>query len=446
MNKVSLLVFLAALAFVPALGAESAAAKSLSPEDAVKAALSGDARVEGAAWDLLAAQAKAKEAELRRLPALSLATSYTRLSDLQSSIDFGGRIISLSSLDNNFSLNANLQYPVFTGFRLEESAKLAAVQAQGKAITAEMIKRSLVFEVLRSYWEALRASNNVGMLKESRDLAVHSLEVVKPQLAQGTALRADLLNAEMRLNQAEMDLGAATNAQRKALLSLAVLVGAGSGASLDLNGKPEPVPDSRFPSLDAPELIRRALENRPETRASSLSAVSAELGYKLATAPLYPTVNLTGSYAFADPNPRVYFQSDPWKFTGTWSLGLSVSYDLGGLPANLSAREAQADSLAKSRSDDRRQRETVELDVRSCLLSFEQARTDYGIVSSMIDQALENERVTERRVAAGTASDLDLESAKMSRLKVEFSIANKLIDEQIAAADLERAAALASVE
>jgi outer membrane protein len=201
--------------------------------------------------------------------------------------------------------------------------------------------------------------------------------------------------------------------------------------------------DGRFPSLDMAELERLALENRPETRATALSVAAAETGRRLAEAPLYPTLSVSGNYVYADPNSRVYFQSDPWKFTATWSLSATLSYDLGGVPAALAERDAQVAAARRSSADDRRQRESIAFDVRVCLQSFLQVRSDYGLVSGMIGQARENERVAEQRLAAGTASDLDLLSARLGRLKVEFSIANELIDEEVAAADLERAVALA---
>ncbi|MGA2477215.1 MAG: TolC family protein [Spirochaetia bacterium] len=449
------IVILAGAVFLSGLGADP---RPLSPREAVSAALSSDARVESATYDWLAAQTKAREAGLRKLPSLSLGAGYTRLSHVDSSISFSGLTFALPSLDDSFQLSASLQYPLFTGFRVEESAKLAEVQAQGKGIAAEMIRRSIIFEAQRVYWETQRSTLNVGMLKESLALAAQNLEVTRQQLAHGSAMNADLLTAQMRYDQAAMDLGAGTAAQKQAFWTLASLVEGSRGTDLTqwaaadpettfaLTAKPEPVPDSRFPTLIEAELIGRALANRPETRAASLISASAEIGRKIAEAPLYPTVSITGGYLFADPNPRVPFQTDPWTFTGTWSLGLALSYDLGGLPANLAARDAQGQAVEKNRADERHQKEAVVLDVRASLLAFQQTRRDYVLVSGMIDQARENERVTEEKVAAGTASELDFLGARTARLKVEFAITNKLIDQQVAAADLERAAALAPLD
>ena len=45
-----------------------------------------------------------------------------------------------------------------------------------------------------------------------------------------------------------------------------------------------------------------------------------------------------------------------------------------------------------------------------------------------------------------TVTGVQVTGARTARLKVEFAITNKLIDQQVAAADLERAAALAPLD
>ena len=220
-NWKAAIVFLAGALLLPGLNAEP---RPLTPKDAFTAALSSDARVESATYDWLAAQTKAREAGLKKLPSLSLGAGYTRLSPVDSTISFSGFTFVLPSLDNSFQLSANLQYPLFSGFRVEESAKLAEVQAQGKEIAAEMIKRSIAFEAQRVYWEAERAQDNVRMLEESLSLAAQSLEITKQQVAHGSAMRADLLTAQMRYDQADMDLGAAAAAEQRSFWTLASLV------------------------------------------------------------------------------------------------------------------------------------------------------------------------------------------------------------------------------
>ncbi len=442
-----------------ALGAQTAApATPLTVDEAVRKALAADARVAGALLDWNAARSKEKEARLRRIPALSLSANYTRLSEVNSSITFAGNTIDIPSTENAFTFAANLQYPVFAGFRLKESERLAGLQARGKEIAAEATRTAVAFETRRAYWEAARARANEGMLKENLALRERELTVVEHKVAQGAALYADQLDAKTRRDQAEMDLGDAAERTERSFLLLDSLVSGGDDRNgavpaverLILASAPD-APASGEISADklagtgaADALVAAALDTRPETRSAALAADMADAGLRLAEAPLYPTVALNGNYTFADPNSRVYFGGD--QFTGTWSVGITFGYDLGGAPANLAAKEAARSTAEKSAADRRRQREAVALDARTCLSAYRRAERDVGMVERMLGQAREAERVARTRVANGAAGDLDLLGASISRLRSEFTILNKQIDLRIAAADLARAAGLGGGE
>jgi outer membrane protein len=448
----------------PGLWAQS---QGLSLEDAVNAALAGDPGISSATWDWLAAQAKADAAAYRMFPSLSLSAGYQRLSELPpASMEVDnpfapGTTISFDfppSLNNVFTFSVNLQYPVFAGFRIRESAAIAALQADGKQLALEMVKRSLIFEVRRAYWECVRAAANVNTLKKNLELLHANRDQVNKQVTLGTATRADLLTADMRVKQAEIDLGGAVAMQKRAYLTLITLMGKNNG-SLNLTadstdtsglytlstGPEEAVEPSFGENPDEKNLIAQALRRRPETRASQLSLETGEHSARLAQAGLYPTVTITGNYTLADPNQRAAFQTDPWLFTGTWSLGVIVSYDLGGLPSTLAETQSQSHTLGKLKADADKQKNSVVLDVQTCILNFERARADLTLVEGMVGQAEENLRVTEARVAAGSAGNLDLLGAQLALLRAGFAVTNKRIDLKIASADLARALALDEV-
>ncbi len=433
----------------------AAQGRVLSLEQAVADALANDPGIRSANWDWLAAQAKADAASFKLFPSLTLSAGYQHLSDLPSSsmeVDnpSGPGTISFSippSLTNIFTFSVNLQYPVFAGFRIRESAAIASLQADGKQLTLEMVKRSLVFEVRRAYWECVRAGANVETLKKNLELLQTNRELVDKQASLGTATKADVLTADMRVKQAEIDLGDAVSRQKRAYLTLLTLIGENNTAaditgSLTLStGADREKGPSFNENLDENDLIAAALKQRPETRASLISMETGEHSLRLAQASLYPTVMLTGNYILADPNQRMAFQTDPWLFTGTWSLGVVISYDLGGLPSTLADTRAGSNTLDKIRADAQKQRNNVVLDVRTCILNFKRARADLSLVKGMVDQAEENLRVTQERHKAGSANNLDLLRAQLALLRANFAVTNNEIDVKIAAADLARAVA-----
>ena len=434
----------------------------LSIAMAVETALGQNPDVQSANWDWLAASAKANAAGFRLYPSLSLSASYQRLSNLPATaVDFpneSGSPIHFeipASLTNVIAFGANLQYPVFAGYRLRESLSIARLTSDGKLSALEMVKRSLLFEVRRSYWEALRADYSVRTLQRNLELMEANYKLMSDKVATGAATEADLLAADTRRKQAQIDLGGAVVLRERAYLLLASQIG-WDVADLDMDADPftaqmpfdlstqadDPLAPEIAGALDERKLIDMALVRRPETRSSALAAQAAEHSARLAAAPLYPTMAITGGYTIADPNPRVAFQTDPWQFTGTWSLGIQLSYDIGGIPANLEEKKAQELGVKKARADAAKSASAVVLDVRNCVLNLTRAHADLQLISEMVAQAEENVRVAQRRYEAGTLNEVGRLSEQLGLLRAQFAVFNKQIDIQIAAADLLRATAL----
>jgi len=455
-----LLLFLLAGA-VPA----GALGEPLSLEEAVRRAAETDPRITAGLLDVTAARMEAEAARKQRYPSLSLSGAYTYLSPLTSAIDLGGTPISIESQENTFSFAANLQVPVFSGNRIRETIAMAEHQVLGREIAAEALRLAVEYETRRAYWEAWRAVQNTAMLKENLSLVEQNRTVTGQRLSQGTVLNADLLAADMRYNQAEMDLGDAGAFQSRAFLNLETLVSPPAGQDgtagkdapetddppFDLTSVPEdlPLPEEIRKVLSGEQseedFLKDSLGRRPETRSADLAIRMAETAESLAAAPLYPAVTVSGNYTLANPNPRVFMPPEP-SFTGTWNLSLGFSYSLGGVPAVLDSLKAREAAREKSGADRQQQERLIIRDLRTCLVAFRQSERNMELVTRMLDQARENERVTAQKVRSGVASDLDLLEASLARLRSEFAIRNRRIDLQIAAADLCRAAGLSMVQ
>jgi outer membrane protein len=457
---------------VPAfLGAQG---RVLTVDGAVAEALRNDPGVASSTFDWLGSQASAEAARDKMLPSVTLSAGYMKLSELPSlSLSAIPGLLTettaeelnsllkkaMPSLTNSTTVKVGVQYPIFAGFRITEAANLAKLQAQGKGIGVEMVKRGLAFEVRRAYWETVRAGFGVQTLAKNLDLTRLYDKQVADRVAQGLATDADRLTADLRVSQAELSLADAVAGRTRANLVLATLIGdetsaASLSSSLDANGalpfslstEPEEAASGTAigPGTDPAELIPLALSRRPETRASSISVDAAERAAIVARGGLYPTVALVGDYVYADPNQRVFPATD--KFTGTWDVGVQVSIDLGGIPGNLAQGREGADQVGKAKSDAEKQMKTVVLDVRTCILNLERMRRDLELTKRMVPQATENLRVTRQKYDNGMVSDSDVLGAEVGLLQAEYAVTSKQIDVRIASADLDRSVAAERIQ
>jgi outer membrane protein TolC len=268
--------------------------------------------------------------------------------------------------------------------------------------------------------------------------------------AQGMANEADSLEAEARYDQAELALDQTLSGKDIAFLMLSSLIGDRSASQGDgkteyaLTSEPGSIPPAD--ALKAAEdggdtaLVERALANRPETRVASI-ALSAQTAARLAAkGDLYPTLSLTGSLAYADPDPRIFPAED--LFNLSWSLGLRLRYDLGGVPGALERSAAADTDLEKARADLARQRNAIALDARKCALALKQARNSLELTKGMVAQAEEGARVAEQKYEVGMAKHSEVFQSQLALVRAQLAVKGKLIDVEIAQADLSRALGL----
>jgi len=450
--------------------AASPTPKALTVDQAVVSGLAADPGVSSAALDARAAKYREADARLRILPSLALSAGYTQLSveplpslsgvTLPPSVDqylyensglVDSLLQELAAPTSEKDVRVDLQYPVFAGFRVREAAEMAKYQALGKAAAAELARHALAFEIRRAYWEAVRAQSNVGALRKALQLESVMKEEVAGLSSQGMASDADRLGEDARFDQATLALDDSLAGEDLAFLMLASLVGdadSRSSAAVEYSlvsvpgASPPPSGLSGSDLSDAglAALVEKALANRPETRAAAMALDAAAAAGIVAKADLYPSLSVVGSVSYADPDPRIFPVED--IFNLSWSIGARIRYDIGAVPGALERGKAAAADLEKARADLERQRNAIALDLRRCALALKRARNSLGLTRAMVGQTEEARRVAEAKFENGLAKRSEVLQSEMTLLRANVAVENKLIDVEIAQADILRAGAL----
>jgi outer membrane protein TolC len=461
-----LVAIAAILGLAPTAHTLWAQSPSLSVDRAVELALENDNGIQSAAAAANASVEQAVAARLRLLPTLSLSAGYTRLSTVpQQSLDipFGRASIPISfpsSPTDSFSLGASLRYPIFAGFRLTEAAKITDLRTMTKRAALEMMREAIAFEVRRIYWQTVRAAADVDLLRKSLDVTKTLVQEIDIEVKQGLATESNRLSAEGQETQAKISLGDAVSMEEQAYLALATLIGQDSVARLLTASSlatpsGDPVPETpyrmisspselpRYPHttpIDLPALLSQAMNNRGDLRATDFGVQMAKHAEREAQGGLYPTIAAIGDYTYASPNQRVFPPTG--QFNGTWDLGIQLSFNIGGIPAAVAQTRAAEAGVRRAEIEREKQRSAVTLDVRKTALVLDRARRDLQMVKSLVGRAQESLRIVQQEFDNGAAKHTDVLEAELAVLRVRFSVTNREIDVQIAAADLARAVSM----
>jgi multidrug efflux system outer membrane protein len=236
----------------------------------------------------------------------------------------------------------------------------------------------------------------------------------------GRGSELDVQRSRARLKATEATIPPLEAAESQGAYRLAVLLGERPG-TLNEELKPESVTTyaKPLPIGDATQFLRR----RPDVRIAErqLAAATARVG--VATADLFPRVNVTGFVGFLSGDVGRLFSTAPPNDARAWSVTPTVTwaaFDLGSVRARLHASEAQSDAAAANY-------EKVVLmaleDTENSFLAYSKRQAQ---LKSLTEQAQASRRAAELadiQYREGVADFLVLLDAQRTQLDAEDSVA-----------------------
>jgi outer membrane protein len=416
-----------ALAFAALTAASFAFGQSaLGVADCVVRALAASESAAIGEAKAVAAEARLDSAERQRLPSLVFSGSYTHSSELDpGTITLGPQTISLPSSEQDAWLfRLGLQQPLFAGFRIEGGIK----QARASLAAAEAERRASANAVAstarKAWWGLYMAAEAAKVVEESATAQRAHVEEARARLVGGAGLKSELLSAQMREADLNAMVAEARAARDQARARLNILIGLPWDAPTEALVPPEPEPSRSVP--EASSQILKAKAVRPELKAATARLNAQEAVVSTALSPLMPNVFLTGNYAVADPNPKIFPQRR--GFEAYWDIGLLVSMDLGRVPATLSQADEARAGLEQARLALSQATRSVELEVATACLDMAKCAERLRAGSSSVEMAVEALRSQKDRYAAGLAvasavsdAENDLLKAKLERTRSRVS-------------------------
>ena len=442
--KASIVAALAlALCAAGALTASAEAARIVDLAECLRLGFANDAGLRSDELQTRIADARLREMQGQYLPSVALQGGYSRLSDVtpgSMTLDLGAPIGSKTvtfpaPLVNSTSLGIAVQQPLFTGQRIASSIRQAEAMRDSDRGDLARSRLELRYTISEAYWSFAKARTQQLAITQSVAQAETHLADARKLLDQGMVTNNDVLQAQMRLEDAQIELASAGSFRQIARVRLAQLIGLPWNANLD-------IPDDALQTIQPQQgkledLVARALAVRPEIQGARSRVSAGEASVDLARSGLSPSIFLTGGYTLADPNQRVFPQAD--QFIGTWSLGITASIDIGRFPQVVAQQEQAQSRLAQARESSRKLADVVTVEVVRAYLTANEAAGRFDALRRETAQAEENDRVTRERYRQGVALSSESLDSQAMLVRARLREYGALFDFLVARAALERA-------
>ena len=287
------------------------------------------------------------------------------------------------------------------------SARVDAIRASMEAsqFGYNAALQDLMLAIQKAYLNALAAKETLTSANASLDTYKQSYTEAQKRYKLGMVSLSDKLQAQTRYEQAILAVVLAENQVKQTSGNLAVLLNLSPTTNLKIA-----VPEVQQQTIllendDIEALLKEALQNRPEVRASQAKEQAAKSTLYNTRTKNLPSFTANASATYGDN----WKKSSPYK-TET-AAGLSVSMPLFTGFANTYEMQ-QADYLYKaSQSNTQNVQLQIQNEVWASYQNYHTAYRAYEISQTVLKSAEENERVAFRYYKVGKGDIINLLSA-----------------------------------
>ena len=332
-------------------------------------------------------------------------------------------ILNTGSSKTNFSVGADVSYPLFNGGRVRNGVNAAKTRVEAGRATLRAVEGDVFTQAVSAYMDVIRDRAIVELNQNNVKVLETNLEATRDRFQIGDLTRTDVSQSEARLQLGRSQLAAAVGRRTSSEATYRQVIGHQPG---DL-APPPPLPP--LPAT-ADEAVRIALANNPDLVAITRQAVAAGYDVRVAQAGRLPTVSAVGSGTYVNG-----LGNGPASLPNAGSqtsIGLNVGIPLfqGGLPA---ARTRQAQALEGQTLEQVVGTErAVVSTARSAFASYDAAQKaiqSNTVAVSANELALEGARAEQ---TVGTRTVLDVLNAEQELLNAQVALVTAKRDAYVA--------------
>jgi outer membrane protein TolC len=332
---------------------------------------------------------------------------------------------------NVFNFDTALNQPLFAGGAISANYRLEKMGIDISKANVDSIQRDVVLFTREGYFTILRSEKFLDVARQAVKQFEAQLEVSKAFFDVGIVAKNDVLQAEVRLANAQQALVVTESDLARAKSSFNILLRRKVDAPFSivdiLAYSPFPLPFEA--SLD------EALRLRPEIRVANLAIGQTQEAVKIARSDLYPTISLGGFYNRLSDQATLSgdLSEDRWTIEGQATFTL---FDWGKTLNRVSESKVRVTQAEKAKGQ---LIDTITFEVKQAYLNLLQAEKNIGTAQKSIEQAEENLRMNEERYKYQVATQTDVLDAVVLLAQAQVNYYGALSDFNVAKARLERA-------
>ncbi len=405
----------------------------LTLKQSINIALERNLDIKVAQEDIEAARQQRKEAATNFLPKFSLEYGYTRPNE--NSVIIGGVTFENTDTDQ-WRLDGTIEQPLFTGFANLSNYQLAKLGLDVANIQFERTRLDLILLVKEAYLGILGSKRLVEVEEQSVRQLQEGVRVARNFYKVGLSPKIDVLDAEVRLAEAERDLITTSNDLLVAKANFNTILRQPIDTPVEVEDILSTGPYKKTYESSA----KIALRHRPELLEAEANVARADREVKLVKSDYYPTITWSLNYHRRGDTPGV----NGSEFTDRefWEAGAQATWTFFEWGRTRYATSQQRARLRQSEQVLEKVKDTIRLEVKTAFLTLEAAEKAVKVAEKSIESAEENFRISGERYKEQVATATEVLDAQTRLTRSRTNYTTALVAFNLAWARLVRAMGL----
>ncbi|MBS1605040.1 MAG: TolC family protein [Bacteroidetes bacterium] len=371
-----------------------AQSRTLTLDEAVQMGIQNSKQLKRSQYKIDEALARVDQAKDLRLPDAKVSFQYLHALMMSRLISIPG--VTKEPIKIPFDFPAYLgtlsvSEPIFNGNQFKYARQSADLLVQMSRLDADKDKEDIIWLVINSYLNYDKILENQLIVAQNMQDVQGKLEEITKYESQGLATQNDVLRYQLQKSQILLTEVELENNRKIANYNMNILLG---------------LPDSTqiiLPKLDYKvnetfvyaDLVQQAETNRRELQDLGYQSKIADVNVKKIHDQRLPTIAASAGAYYINPTGQVIPTHN--NLIAPITLGIGASWDIGTLYKNKNKeREASLQRQELNTAKDQAM-DDIHQDVHRQFMLYQTALEKIKILQVAVDQATENERITESK-------------------------------------------------
>lgn len=281
--------------------------------------------------------------------------------------------------------------PIFNGNQFKYARQSADLMVQMSRLDADKDKEDIIWLVINSYMNYDKILENQLITAQNMQDIQNKLEQITKYEAQGLATQNDVLRYQLQKSQMQLTEIELENNRKVANYNMNVILGLSDSTEIIL-----PKIDYKVgETLVFADILQQAEINRRELQDLSYQTKLADVNVKKLRDQRLPTVSASGGAYYINPTGQVIPTHN--NLIAPITLGIGASWDIGTLYKNKNKEKEAALQRQDLNTAHDQAVDDIRKDVHEQFMMYQTAIERIRILQVAVDQATENERITESK-------------------------------------------------